>query len=105
MANLKPGRMRQSNEVKGKDCQIPSEPGIYRHIDRENGDIGYVGQSKNLRARQQQHVREGKLNLEKQYVSYSVNSELNKTDLQRIEKEHIARHNPQGNTYRGGNGR
>ncbi|MFB2894227.1 hypothetical protein ACE1CI_15055 [Aerosakkonemataceae cyanobacterium BLCC-F50] len=50
---LSPGRMRESSCVKGKECQIPNEPGIYRFINRETRAIDYIGQTSYLRRRLQ----------------------------------------------------
>lgn len=44
----------------------PAKPGVYRHIDKESGNVEYVGQTNNLRKRQQEHVRTGTLYPERQ---------------------------------------
>lgn len=49
------GRMKKTDQVKGSECPIPNSPGIYRHIDKGTGEVDYVGQTENLRVRQQ-HV-------------------------------------------------
>lgn len=103
---IPPGRMRETDIIKGKDCSIPSEPGIYRHINKDSGEIDYIGQTDNLRKRQQEHARSGKLNTEKQKVAYSISkTNATKDDLLKTEKDQIRRHNPSRNTTKGGNGR
>jgi len=103
---LKPGRMRESNCVKGDDCSISSKPGIYHHVNRDTGISDYDGETSNLRKRQQEHVRSGKLNTESHYVRYGeAREDSNFAERRRTEQEHIQRHNPSGNTYKGGNGR
>lgn len=103
---IPPGRMKETSKIKGKNCNIPSEPGIYRHVNKETGKIDYVGQTNNLRKRQQEQFRSGKLNLETHKVAYSVSKpNTTKDDLCKTEKAHIKRHNPSGNIYSGGNGR
>ena len=103
---IPPGRMKETDKIKGKDSRIPQEPGIYRHRNKETDKIDYVGQTNNLRKRQQEHARNGKLNPETQYVQYSSSKkDASKDDLLQTEKDHIARHNPKGNTTKGGNGR
>lgn len=105
MESLPPGRMKKTDKIVGPDSTIPGEPGIYRHIDKITKTIIYIGQSLNVRTRQQQHARNGKLDPEKHWVVYTTLKELSKTALRYIEKAHIKRHNPPGNLCKGGNGR
>jgi hypothetical protein len=103
---LPSGRMKETDKIKGKDSPLPHDPGIYRHINKKTGEIEYVGQTNDLRKRQQEHERNGKLNTQTQYVQYgTAKKDASKDDLLRTEKDHIARHHPKGNTYEGGNGR
>lgn len=103
---LPSGRMRETDKIKGGDSPLPHSPGIYRHINKETGDVDYVGQTDDLRRRQQEHARSGKLETDKQYVQYGVaKSSASKDDLCKTEVDHIARHKPSGNTTKGGNGR
>ncbi|WP_410513468.1 hypothetical protein PaeBR_03140 [Paenibacillus sp. BR2-3] len=100
------GRMRETDIIKGKDSPLPKEPGMYRHINKETGNVEYAGQTDNLRKRQQEHARDGKLNTQTQRVQYATaKTDATKDDLCQTEKVHIARHKPSGNTYKGGNGR
>jgi predicted GIY-YIG superfamily endonuclease len=100
------GRMHETDVVKGKRCNIPHEPGIYRHINKESGKVEYAGQTNDLRKRQQEHARDGKLDTSTQKVAYSVaKPNATKDDLLKTERDHIKRHKPSGNTYAGGNGR
>jgi hypothetical protein len=65
----------------------------------------YVGQSNDLRVRQQQHARTGQLDTTKHVVQYTVaRPDATKDDLCRTEQCHIARHSPSGNKTKGGNG-
>jgi|GEM_PF-2245955 len=101
-----PGRMHKTDIVKGDKSSIPQEPGTYRHRNKETGEIEYVGDTSNLRKRQQEHVRSGKLDTSKQDVEYSVaKSGATREERRQTEKDHISRHNPIGNKTKGGNGR
>lgn len=103
---IPPGRMRQTDTIKGKDCPLPAEPGIYRHVNKKSGEVDYVGQTDNIRKRQQEHAREGKLNPVEQRIAWAqARSNATRESLLKTEKDHISRHNPSGNTYKGGNGR
>ena len=103
---LPSGRMKETDQVKGSGSPLPNSPGMYRHINKETGEKEYAGQTNDLRTRQQQHAREGKLDTSKQYVQYGVaRDDASKDDLCRTEVDHIARHKPSGNTTKGGNGR
>jgi hypothetical protein len=105
-SSLPPGRMRETDQIKGQDSPLPHSPGMYRHRNKETDEIEYVGQTNDIRTRQQQHAREGKLDTSQQYVQYAESrSGVSKDDLCRTEVDHIARHNPSGNTTKGGNGR
>ncbi len=100
------GRMKKTDQTKGSGCTIPDSPGVYRHVNKRTGEVEYVGQTENLRVRQQQHVRSGKLDPEKQWVEYSeAKASATKDDLRNTERQHVERHDPSGNIYRGGNGR
>lgn len=100
------GRMKSTDKIKGSDSPIPDKPGVYRHINKETGEIDYVGQTDNLRKRQQEHARAGKLDTNTQYVQFSeAKPDATKDDLCNTEVSHISRHNPTGNTTKGGNGR
>lgn len=99
------GRMKKTDVIKGSSCNIPDKPGIYRHINKITNAIEYIGQSLNVRTRQQQHQRNGKLNTETHWIVYSTLASLTKSVLRAIEQNHIKKHNPSGNTCKGGNGR
>ena len=100
------GRMRETDVIKGSNSPLPSSPGMYRHRDKETGRVDYVGQTDDIRKRQQEHARSGKLNTDTQYVQYSASkSGSSKEDLCNTEVDHIARHKPSGNSTKGGNGR
>lgn len=105
MERLPAGRMKKTDVIVGPNSPIPNEPGIYRHIDKITNLIVYIGQSLNVRTRQQQHARSGKLDPEKHWIVYTTMKELSKHALRAIEKAHISRHAPPGNTCKGGNGR
>jgi len=103
---LPSGRMRETDKIKGPNSSIPTSPGAYRHRNKSTGKVVYVGQTNNLRKRQQEHVRDGKLDTNKQYVQYGVAKRtVTKGHLRETEVVHIARHKPSGNTTKGGNGR
>ena len=103
--NLPRGRMKETNVVKGKDCKISSEPGIYYIKDKDTKSHKYIGQSNNVRQRIQQHTRDGRFNPETDIEAYSTNPNMGKPDLQRVEKEKIEKNKPTENIYAGGNGR
>ncbi len=100
------GRMHVTDRVKGSDSPIPHSPGVYRHVNKATGNVDYVGQSNDIRTRQQQHVRSGQLNTETQEVWFSTGRpDCTKDDLCNTEKAHIGKHHPTGNKTQGGNGR
>ena len=85
---------------------LPSEPGLYRHINKETGKVDYVGQTNNIRRRNQQHRYDGRLDLSKHKIAYSTSRlDASRDDLCDTEKKHIKKHSPTGNKYKGGNGR
>jgi hypothetical protein len=98
--------MHETDVIKGRECLIPRAPGAYRHIDKETETVVYVGQSNDLRVRQQQHARAGRLDTTMRVVQYALaRPDATKDDLCRTEQRHIARHEPTGNKTKGGNGR
>ena len=100
------GRMHKTDQIKGSKSKIPPEPGVYRHVDKATGKNIYTGQTNNLRKRQQEHARKGKLNTSKHDVHWSSAKKLaTKDDLCATEKAHIKRNKPINNKTRGGNGR
>ncbi len=97
-----PGRMRQADTHQ----DLPREPGLYRHVDRATGRVDYIGQTGNLQQRTYQHTHAGKLDPATQRVEYQVaRPDASRDALCRDEVRHIAKHQPPGNTTRGGNGR
>jgi len=105
-SSLPPGRMKETDQVKGAESPPPHSPGMYRHRNKETDEIEYFGQTDDLRTRQQQHARDGKLDTNRHYVQYAEAREgSNKEQLCQTEVDHIARHKPSGNTTKGGNGR
>jgi len=103
---IRSGRMKKTDKIKGSSSSIPEEPGMYRHVNKKTGEVEYVGQTDNLRVRQQQHARDGKLDTSKQNVEYSVaKKSATKDDLCNTEKAHIKRKKPSGNKTKGGNGK
>lgn len=103
---LRAGRMRETDKIKGSDSPLPKEPGMYRHVDKKTGNVDYVGQTDNLKKRQQEHARSGKLDTSRQKVQYgTAQSGASKDALLKTEVDHIARHKPSGNKTKGGNGR
>ena len=100
------GRMKKTDEIKGGNSNIPQEAGMYRHVNKKTGEVEYVGQTDNLRVRQQQHARDGKLDTSTQDVHYSTARKgATKDDLCNTEKSHIKRNKPSGNKTIGGNGK
>lgn len=98
--------MRQTDVVKGQNSPLPKEPGMYRHRNKITNEIDYVGQTNNIRKRQQEHTRSGKLNPDTQYVQYGTCRDGSSKDtMLQTEKNHIKRHKPSGNSTGGGNGR
>jgi len=98
--------MRETTSVKGSECNVPSEPGVYRFVNRTTGEIIYIGQTENLRKRLQQHASHGILDLITCKVQYGVaRQDATRDDLLFAERTHIERHQPHKNKYGGGNGR
>lgn len=100
------GRMRETDKVKGPLSPLPKAPGLYQHINKATREVEYVGQTNNLRTRQQQHANSGRLDTEKQFIRFGVAKDTaTKCDLCQTEVHHIAKHSPSGNKTKGGNGR
>lgn len=100
---IPPGRMREAKtleEVKS----MPDSPGIYRHVRREDNKAQYIGETKQLKTRQLQHIRSGKLDLDKYYVGYAV-SDKGAGERRQTEIDQIDKHKPEGNGNAGGGGR
>jgi hypothetical protein len=103
---LPAGRMPKTDILTGSHSPLPRTRGEYRHINKVTGSVDYVGQTDNLRVRQQQHAREGRLDTRTQFVQYGIaRPDATKDDLCQTERDHIARHKPPGNKTKGGNGR
>ena len=101
-----PGRMRETDRVRGADCDTPNAPGVYRIRDKASGEIVYIGQTGDVRTRLQQHERSGRFDPETQKASYGIARDgALAQELCDTEKLHIARHRPSGNKTAGGNGR
>lgn len=96
------GRMRVAHQIK----DLPEKPGLYRHINRENNRVEYIGQTNNIKRRNREHELKGKLDLSTQKVAYAVvYSDADRQKWCDAEKQHIEKHNPPGNKCKGGNGR
>lgn len=96
------GRMRVAYQVE----DLPEKPGLYRHINKDNDRVEYIGQTNNIKRRNREHELKGKLNLSTQKVAYAVaHSDADRQKWCDAEKQHIEKHNPPGNQYKGGNGR
>ena len=101
-----PGRMKETDIIKGKDSPLNKEPSIYRFIDKETREINYVGQTNNIKRRTQEHTRNGEFNPNSQVVAFSnIKDSVNTDNLLHTEKKHISKHHPTDNKYIGGNGR
>ena len=55
---IPPGRMKQTDTIKGKDCTLPQEPGMYRHRNKKTNEIDYIGQTTYENANKSMHVTE-----------------------------------------------
>ena len=99
---LPSGRMRETDDL----ARLPREPGLYRHVNKETGATDDIGHSKDLRRRNQEHERLGKLDLDTQLIRYGV-AKLDATPKQRqeTEKAQISRLTPSSDKTKGGNGR
>jgi hypothetical protein len=103
---LKPGRMKETDKIKGKESPLPNKAGVYYHKNKETGENVYVGQANDIRKRQQEHARSGKLDITTTKVVYAeAKANATKDDLCNTEKAKIIKHQPSGNTTEGGNGR
>lgn len=100
------GRMKRTDKIKGPDSKIPNLPGIYHHVSKRTGEVMYVGQTNNLKVRQQQHASSGLLDTKKYEVHYVVaKDDVSRDDLCETEIAHIERFKPKWNKTRGGNGK
>jgi predicted GIY-YIG superfamily endonuclease len=96
------GRMRTTDRIE----DLPEKPGLYRHINKESGCVEYIGQTNNIKRRNQEHKAREKLDLSTQKIAYAVaHPDADRQKLCDAEKRHIKKHNPSGNKYKGGNGR
>lgn len=103
---LGPGRMRETDKVRGGDCDTPHAPGVYRIRDKATGEVVYIGQTGDIRTRLQQHERSGRFDPGTQKAAYGVARKgASPQELCDTEKFHIGRHKPSGNKTMGGNGR
>ena len=86
--------------------------GVYRYVDKNTNEIVYVGQSKNLRRRYQQHLRGDKppFDPNTQHFDWKEQTFLSKVvsalmERQQKERDKIRQHNPPLNRNKGGGGR
>lgn len=94
--------MRETDITKGSDSPLPNAAGVYRHICKQTGKFDYIGQTNNLRTRQQQHAHTGKYDPDSQFIRFSVTKGgVTKSDLCNVEIRHIVKHNQPGNKTRG----
>ena len=100
------GLMRETDRVRGADCDTPNAPRVYRIRDKDTEKIVYIGQTGDVRTRLQQHERSGRFDPETQKASYGIARDgASAQELCDTEKLHIARHRPSGNKTADGNGR
>jgi excinuclease UvrABC nuclease subunit len=92
--------MRQTDCVE----DLPSEPGLYRHINKKTKKVDYIGQTNNIRRRNQEHRNQGLLN-DVIIAWAAAKDDSSRDDLCNTEKKHIKKHRPTRNKYKGGNGR
>ena len=103
---LSRGRMKRASGSTVKELDLLPKPAVYRIVDKATAKPKYVGQTDNLRQRMGQHKAGGTLNLKKDAVEYrEARDGATKDDLCHTEVKHIEKHQPPGNTYRGGNGK
>jgi len=89
-----------------RELDLPPKPAVYRIVEKASAKPKYVGQTDNLRRRMGQHRAAGTLNLKRDAVEYAeAQGGATKDDLCHTEVKHIKKHQPPGNSYRGGNGR
>ncbi len=98
MSVIKRGRPSQK--------EPPSQAGVYRIIDKESGEILYIGETSNLRRRKKEHLKSGKYDPEFHVFAWQLaDAESTSEDRREVERKKIDRHEPSENKRRGGGGR
>ena len=85
----------------------PQQPGLYRLIREDNGQILYIGQASDLENRISQHIGRSFPDIEWMVAWKAIGTCFTEEayDLLRDkEREQIAKHRPEGNLSRGGEG-
>ena len=99
---LNKGRMRTAKEI----SNLPSQPGIYRFVNKVTGTVDYVGQTNNIKRRIGEHKRSGNLDSAIHNIIYGIaKADATRDALCFTEKHHIKKHRPVKNKTQGGNGR
>lgn len=100
MAGLyKPGRPSKR--------EPPEKPGEYRYRNKETGEVEYIGETSNLKQRENQHERSDKpVSRETHDFEWKVADRRYGVDARREhEREKIEQHHPNQNQRNGGAGR
>lgn len=108
MAIYKPGRPQKYNPTTGVGTAPPPKPGEYR-MRNSSGAITYVGETNNLARRTREHIRSGKLPVGQSgsdTIEFKVADGRSSSRTRREhEQQSIAKHCPELNKSRGGEGR
>lgn len=99
-----PGRPARHRPHEEEGKQPPSSPGAYRIVDRK-GDVAYVGETNDLRRRENEHVASGKLKPGEAYDWKVADGRSTSKTRREHEREAIKKHEPPRNSSRGGEGR
>lgn len=84
---------------------VPKKPGEYRII-TDNKSVQYIGQTRNLNRRMNEHMHTGKINNKNCIFAYQqADGRASHKALIEHEKKKIKKHNPPLNQRAGGGGR
>lgn len=103
-STYKPGRPYRHRPHEDEGTSPPTSPGEYRIRDEE-GKVVYVGETNDLRRRQREHIRTGKLKPGETFDYKVADGRSTSTTRREHEREKIKTHQPERNKSGGGEGR
>lgn len=107
MALYKPGRPTEVHPLDPNETRsVPKAKGEYRIINGNTREVMYVGVSNDLRRREREHERTGKINSENNVFAYKVaDGRASQSRINNHERSKIEQHDPPLNQRAGGAGR
>ena len=107
MCAYKPGRPTKYCPATSRGTKPPAKAGEYR-IRNSGGKIVYIGETNDLARRMSEHVRSGKLSVGESAGSFEfqvADGRSTSRTRREHEREKIAKHQPELNKSKGGEGR